>query len=235
MIKHYIWLLPFFCFLSGYFLFRHFFHLSPLETPALVGKDIYQAARILSDLTLNMRILKEQENHDLPHGTILNQTPVAGQKIRPHQSVFLIISRKPESLHTPLFIGKSLATIEKELHNTGISLKSYFIAHNYPTGLCFAQIPPPNTLMQHKQVTVYISAAVTKPIIWPDFRKKTVQETHEFLMRSDINPLYVYANIPLEFEDVPINAYIKNQHPLPGSLLVLDTQRPLKPQFQIEI
>lgn len=235
MIKQYFWLLPFFCFLAGFLLFRFIFHPSPLPTPALVGKDIYQAARILSDHKLNMRILKEQENHDLPQGTILNQTPSSGQKIRPHQSVFLVVSQKPESALVPLCVGKSLPMIEKEITSMGLSIKPYYIAHSYPAGLCFAQIPSANSTLSHKPIIIYISAGSVKPILWPDFRKKTVQETQEFLLHYDIHPLYVYKNIPLEFEDIPATAYINDQRPLSGCIFMLDPQHPLKPQFQIEI
>jgi beta-lactam-binding protein with PASTA domain len=236
MIKRYFWLFPFLSFFTGFFFLRYFYYFPSFPTPVLVGKDIYQAVRILSDLTLNVRILKEQENNDLPQGTILYQIPDAGQPIKAHQSVFLVISHKSAALRMPNFIGKSMSAIEKEVQNLGISLKSYSITHNnYPSEVCFAQIPALNSIIQQKRITLYIATHNNKPILWPDFRNKTVQETHEFLLHHDIIPAYLIDTFPIEFEDIPPHAYIKDQRPFSGSLLILDSQHTLKPQFQIEL
>jgi len=57
--------------------------------PSTLGKNIQEAAGILSSNNLGMRILAEREDAILPEGMVLDQIPKPGRKIRPNQHVFV--------------------------------------------------------------------------------------------------------------------------------------------------
>ena len=58
----YLWLLPFLSFLCGYQLIRSLYTVNTLTTPSIIGKEIQDAIKILSDNNLNPRILTEKED-----------------------------------------------------------------------------------------------------------------------------------------------------------------------------
>jgi len=53
-----------------------------IQAPALVGKQLQNAVALLSQKNLNVRFITQKEDPDLPHGTILSQTPAAGRNVK---------------------------------------------------------------------------------------------------------------------------------------------------------
>jgi len=90
-----IWIFPFSSFFLGYFFLSAWYHVERVKTPSLVGTNLPHAFQTLSQHQLNPRLLAIKEDPDIEQGTILSQTPSAGHPIKPHQPVFLVISKKP--------------------------------------------------------------------------------------------------------------------------------------------
>ena len=65
--KNILWLAPFICFLGGYFIVRSFFHVNTIPTPSVVGRSLHDAFTILSNHNLNIRLLTQKEDPDLPN------------------------------------------------------------------------------------------------------------------------------------------------------------------------
>ncbi len=232
-IKQHFWILPFISFLSGYSIIYHIFRVDTIKTPALVGKTIGNAVAILSDHNLNPRILAYKKEADLPSDTILSQSPAAGQKIKPHQSVFLVISQKPPQPKAPDCIGKSLSTLMQTFTPLNIKPKIYRIPSNYPQNTCIAQLPTAEKPIKNNTIIVYISAGNTKPIVWPHFSKKRVPDVVAFLASYNIEPEIIHANSVNEKHTCE-HCYVINQRPLAGSLIALDTINQMHVQIQAQ-
>lgn len=219
--KHILWLTPFICFLSGYILVRSLFHIDTVSTPSVVGKHVYEAFALLSNNNLNIRLLAQKEDPDLPSGTVISQLPSPGQIVKPRQTVFLALSKQPISAPTPQLIGKDLQTITQELLNAKLRFKTYFLQSPYPHNSCIAQIPA-----AHKPITdtiiVYLSSGNSKPIIWPNFEDKPVDEVVEFLAQYNIIPHIIQDRHSRKSE----NSTITDQRPLAGSLISIDPNHP---------
>jgi beta-lactam-binding protein with PASTA domain len=93
-MNKYLWILPFICFLGGYWLMSVVYKTKTLQTPALVGKTVQEALRITANNALSIRLVKEQEDPELPAGTIISQNPLPNTHIKSHQAIQCVISKK---------------------------------------------------------------------------------------------------------------------------------------------
>lgn len=96
-LKKILWLMPFASFLIGYQIINIFKNQNEIIVPNFVGKTLNQAIKVASDNNLNLRISAEKEDSQLPEGTIISQIPNR-QKIKPNQSIYLVISKKIQNL-----------------------------------------------------------------------------------------------------------------------------------------
>jgi len=227
--QSYLWLLPFFSFLGGYFLLYYYLRTPSFTVPSLIGKNIHDAIIILSQYKLSPRILAQKEEPALPEGTILRQVPTAGQTIKPQQPIFLVTAKKQPMISAPQVINKSIEDITRELATNNIRFKTYYLPTNYPEKHCFSQFPIAGQPLENNYLLVYLSTGNNRPIIWPDFTQRSVEEVIEFLADYQIKPQIVKNTI----EENKIPEKIIEQQPLAGSLLFLEKTKPLFVQLRI--
>ena len=153
--KNILWLVPFICFLSGYMIVRSLFHINTISTPSVVGKHLYEAFALLSNQHLNVRLLAQKEDADLPNGTVINQVPSPGQMVKPRQTVFLALSKQPPIPIAPQLIGKHYQTIKNEIRSAKLRFKAYFLESPYPANTCIAQMPSPHKSLSDNILIVY--------------------------------------------------------------------------------
>lgn len=237
-----LFLIPFICFAGGYFLIAHFYGAKEIQTPALIGKPLQEAARELSARNLNLRIITEKPDAELAAGTIVSQTPAAGKHIKENQSVFIVISRSLPRPLAPDCVNKPLELAQKEL--AGLQVKKYYLSSTSPRGYCFAQSPTAGTEITDRLI-LYISTGSNKPILWPDFTHKPIEYVHTFLKNNHIEPHILYpseqpdnkpeSTTDITSETVPSvpSLMISDQRPLAGSLLILEEEK--MPNVQLEV
>lgn len=226
-IKNYVWALPFFSFIAGSLVIQHISNIAQLEAPAIVGTQIQTAVVKLSEKNLNLRILAQKEDLDLPEGTILSQTPSSGQKIKPHQAIHIVISKKPKKIAAPYLIGKPNNMVKKELEDLSIRGKSYLIPSNKPTQSCIAQFPSPGTQLEENKIIIYLSDENHKPVLMPDFRGKKLSEVTTFLDTYNIDTKITQAKKSKKISFLPDSQedLITDQRPLAGSIINLSDKK----------
>ncbi len=211
----FIWLVPFLSFIAGYQLVRLLTHTETVFVPSVVGLHLNDAIRMLSADQLNVRILAEKEDPDLHEGMILSQTPDHGQMVKPHQSVFLVITRKPLKPQAPKLQGITCAQAQKKARHAHIRLKSFNLESSVPKDRVITQSVAPGREVKTNTLTIYCSDGSTTLRIFPELKGKSVDEVVSFFGLYDI-PVKVHG---------PKDASIKDQRPLAGTLI--DIQKPL--------
>ena len=201
-----------------------------VETPSLIGKNINYAAKVLSQHNLNLRIIAEKEDADLPEGTIISQTPTKQQKVKPQQSVFCVVSHQTQSAHAPCLINNQIKQVDELLKNEKIRNKSYCLASKYSEGTCIAQIPSAQEPLQYQSMIIYLSASNKKTVVFPSLKGKSVDEVIEFLDKYTIKPS-VQHNRLVDKHHHCTNCIVIDQKPLVGSLV--DFSKPLPVQLQV--
>ena len=94
-LKGYLWVFPFISFLGGYFFLNSIYHTKGLETPSLIGMSLKEAVVLASAKNVNIRLTEEREDIELPEGTIIAQNPQPPLPIKPNQTLFCVVSKKP--------------------------------------------------------------------------------------------------------------------------------------------
>ncbi|KKP36167.1 MAG: Serine/threonine protein kinase with PASTA sensor(S) [candidate division TM6 bacterium GW2011_GWF2_32_72] len=192
--------------------------------PNLIGTTTQHGIKILATQKLNPRILMEKEDPDLPEGTIINQKPRPNQKVKPNQSIFLVISKRPESLLAPNLIGKTITEIEYMAKIQNIKLKHLYLDSTESKNMCLAQLPEPNQKLERKKLTIYISKGQSPTVIFPNLKGKNSKECVQFLKKFGINPKLYKNGQPILIENTNDDLVIEEQKPLPGSIFNLENQ-----------
>ncbi|MBA3954767.1 PASTA domain-containing protein [Candidatus Dependentiae bacterium] len=226
-LQSFLWMLPFICFLSGYQLLRVFTHREIIETPAVVGLHVADAIKIFSRFNLNTRILTEKEDSDLPEGIIISQAPAAGQKVKAHQSIYLVATRHPAKPQAPRLEGLTLSQAQAAAKQSDVRLKTAFIESNALQNKCFAQNVRPGEELESKNILAYFSAGTTSIRILPDLKNRKVSEVLPFLKNYGIETVVAHANPSnADLEHTCTSCIVTEQRPLAGTLV--DLKKPLK-------
>lgn len=239
MIKKLVFLLPFISFLAGYFIIQHLFGADQQSTPNIIGKSLQESCELLSEQNLNIRILARKEDPDLPPHTIVSQTPQPNDKIKPHQSVYVVITAQAATNHAPALVGKPLASINDELEKLNLKSIVHLVPSPYPTGTCIAQLPRPGELISKNNITIYCAAENKKPIIWPNFKGKSLGAVKELLETVNITPQIIphlsFSRTTSQHHlDFPDSCAVIDQRPRAGTLLNLDANKPITVQLSVE-
>jgi beta-lactam-binding protein with PASTA domain len=184
----FLMMLPFVAFISGYYFTSSLFSVSSIQIPVLVGLSSSRALALLSDSKLIPHVVDIKEDDNLDEGTIISQSPKAGQSAKQYQSIFLVISKKPVALKAPAFVGKQIDGITAIAHDLGIKLSVYQVPSCYPTHTCIAQDPRENESLSSHAMTIYTSLGSLSLVIWPDCVGKTVMQARDFFALHEISP-----------------------------------------------
>ena len=232
-IKQYVWIAPFLSFLAGYLVLQRISHVNSFKTPALVGQSLQPAIATLSAHNLNVCLITQKEDPDLPQGTILSQTPQAGQVIKPHQSVYIVISKKPQKIAAPLLINKSHTIINKELDALGIRNKTYYLTSNRPCHSCIAQLPAAGIQLEENKIITYFSGGNDRPALIPNLKGKSVPDVIAFLQQYTNLPEIIHITKQHENHTCNAKCTVVDQRPLAGSIITLNPHK--TPLIQLQV
>jgi beta-lactam-binding protein with PASTA domain len=229
LLKHTLWALPLFCFFGSYFTLYYLFSPSVISTPSLIGKQLSEALQVLSENNINMRILSQKEDNDIPAGTIVSQIPSAQSSIRPHQSLFVVITKQAEPKKAPHCINKKIAECLELAQKEHIHVKTYMVPHLLDD-ICIGQLPAPNQPLIDNKITLYLSKNPEKQSLIPSFKNRCVEDVSQFLTEHNIKYALIHAK-HIDTQHSCKNCIITQQKPLAGSLI--DLKKPLTIQLFI--
>jgi beta-lactam-binding protein with PASTA domain len=228
-LKYFLWITPFFSFLIGYFFLYSFIRKKEIITPRFIGRKVQEGLLVASKCGLNVRVLREQEDVDLPAGIVIEQIPSPGQKIRPNQHIFVSVSKKPKIPKAPDVVGLKVSDITKQLSKLGVQHSSFFLSLPYPKETCIAQAPCVGSLLTKRKLTTYISEGTTKLFIVPDLCGCDFDEVKEFLENEKVAVDVFYAGKTKNKKNFA--NIVSDQKPMPGS--IVDLNKPLFMQIQV--
>ena len=218
--------------MGGYGMCQWLFYTKSCATPCLIGNYVHDVLPTLSHYKLNLRLIYQKIEPDIPEGIILSQIPPAGKEIKPHQSIFVVTTKKPSAMYAPACIEKNITTLLPELQKQNIVPRIYVLPHQYPKDRCFAQSPDPDLPLEKNKLILYISAGTIKPIIWPQFIGLSLENTTSFLEQYTIKP-YIINDTPLLHK--PLSTYtIIDQRPVAGTVINVDEVQQLSVQLRIQ-
>ncbi|HEV8683599.1 MAG TPA: Stk1 family PASTA domain-containing Ser/Thr kinase [Actinomycetota bacterium] len=93
-----------------------------VTVPNLVGKSRQEAEQILSERDLEVGLVTERDDPAEP-GTVLEQSPGAGERVDPGTPVNLIVSSGPGTVAVPNVVCDDLDTAEQEIEGRGLDMQ----------------------------------------------------------------------------------------------------------------
>jgi len=228
-----MWLTPFCFFVIGYMGARYYSAPETVAMPSFIGMHATEALILLSEYHLTPHIIAQKEENDVPHGTILQQSPAPGQTIKKRQSIFLVIATKSKPLLMPHYVQIPLNEIQRQSKQENINVHAHHIPHAWPAHTCFAQWPSPGEPLTKETPIVYVSSGDSHTIIWPDFIGQDAQDVITFLNEHQIHP-----DIVCHYTHATMTSYkgyrVIDQRPLAGSCVQNDKPEQLITQLRIE-
>ncbi len=230
--RSFLWLAPFASFFLGYTVICLLVRQPSLPTPAIMGKTIGQAVTLLSEQNLNIRIVGQKEDAQLPDGTVLSQTPAPGIHIKEQQSLYVTISKKV-SPHVLLdLVGGQESDARDVLDKLSLQTRIYQISSDLPAGTIIAQHPQAGSPVPDNTVILYSAESIQKPLIMPNFKGRLIDEVVSFLDLHGITPSILHAPVfPQDHRCTQCK--VIDQRPLAGSFVKHQSEKPLQVQLQV--
>lgn len=219
-LKKLLWLIPFCCFSIGYFTAHILFRAETIQTPSVVGLPLASAVKNLSEHGIGVRISARKPSTDVAEGTILMQSPAAGQSIKTHQTVFLVIAEQPALPATPSFLGLTREAIEKEAEQKRIAVTFATIPHPAPAGTCCAQSPTPGQTLSTPSMIVYCAEKQVPLVMWPSFIGKSLGDVLPWLEAHTIRYEITANSTRYSDKKKLLQAPIIDQQPRAGTIIL---------------
>ena len=135
-----------------------------VAVPSVVGQQLTQAEQLLTAAGLNIRPALLVSNK--PVGTVLDQNPGHGTKVKSGTKVVLTVSGTQTSVTVPSVLGQSPASAGSTLRGAGLNVgtQTSGCSGQYGNGVVSSQNPAPNATAQPNQaVNLVISNCITVP------------------------------------------------------------------------
>lgn len=219
MIKQYFWFIPFCASVVGYLAIAFIYRPHQVPIPHLVGYSIHDAVRSASDHQLNIRIINEKEDANLPDGTIINQIPKSPGLTKSSQTIYCTASKRPEKMMVPSFLKQSKAMILKELNALGMRSKIEYLPSDLPKDHCFAQYPSPGSFLEDEPIIIYLARSAQEPIVWPNLKGQSVSEVQNFLQLNGIEVNSSHTTLQEPYHICTQHCVVVDQRPLAGTIL----------------
>jgi beta-lactam-binding protein with PASTA domain len=129
-----------------------------LSMPNLTGRQVADAQRILNGEHLELRVADRQYSTS-PAGTVLRQSPAAGEQVKVSQDVQVIVSLGPRNIIVPSVVGRSMRAAQISLLEAGLPLGSVSTVTmpDADTGTVIRQDPPPGGTAVSPRVDVLVA------------------------------------------------------------------------------
>lgn len=219
--------IPFVVFVIGFYGTALLIRRETFLVPSVVGLSVAEAVLVFSRPTAQLvpRILAEREDDTLAPGTVIAQTPQAGQRVKSQQRIYLTVTKNQQKAVVPNFIGLSLSESASQAAQKRILLKSFTVDDTGPAGSIVAQVPHAGTLYNGEPVQLYVSSgAETHFRIVPDVSGMPVGEVSKAMEQQGVKIAVLDASSGFG-EQVVIA-----QRPLAGS--IVSTANPVTLQVQ---
>lgn len=179
-----------------------------LRMPNLVGMNINDAEKTISSLDLKIAKVSELYSEKYPPGTVINQSPRAGQIIRKGRDIFLTVSQGKEEVEVPNLIGQNIRSSRILLKNVGLDVGniSYVNDERYGIDTIVAQSPVPGTKLNFgKAVDLVVSRGPFDLVKVPFVEGLNLDNAIKILAESELQAGAI--------------VYVENQTYLPNTVL----------------
>jgi beta-lactam-binding protein with PASTA domain len=216
--RHYVWILPFLFFVTGYYLASRVLKIEGVCTPTLIGMSLTEGISSLAHHRLYGQLIREVDDAQQRPGTIIDQSPLPGQLIREQQPVSLVVTRMPLPTRAPLVHGSQYEDAKLLCEQKHIRWKEHWIETGDPFGLCIAQYPHEDDPLIDHMIHLYFSRGETEMVSFPPLKGLSVREVHNFATTHHMK-LQVLHRDSIAEDHTCVDCQVLEQKPSAGALV----------------
>lgn len=179
-----------------------------VKMPNLIGMKLNDAERTINSLDLKLSKVNELYSEQYAPGTVINQSPRAGQIVKKGRDVYLTVSQGREEVSVPNLVGQNIRNSRILLKNSGLDIGniSYVNNENYGVDTIVAQSPVAGTrVIYGKTVDLVVSKGSVNLVKVPALEGLNLENATKILLESDLH----VGNV----------VYVENQTYLPNTVL----------------
>ena len=164
-------------------------------------------------------IAEYKQSDEVPAGTVLSQSPVAGEKVIAGSKITLVVASSTEDLIVPNCYGLTLEKAEKMLSNSNLNVykTAEVSSETIEPGLVVYTDPKAGSVVSaNREITIFISSGPStttlKTYVVPDVRGLSQSDAKNFLTKAG------FSNVVVETKDDPARkGVVLSQSPSAGS------------------
>lgn len=164
-------------------------------------------------------IAEYKQSDEVPAGTVLSQSPVAGEKVIAGSKITLVVASSTEDLIVPNCYGLTLEKAEKMLSNSNLNVykTAEVSSETIEPGLVVYTDPKAGSVVSaNREITIFISSGPStttlKTYAVPDVRGLSQSDAKNFLTKAG------FSNVVVETKDDPARkGVVLSQSPSAGS------------------
>lgn len=164
-------------------------------------------------------IAEYKQSDEVPAGTVLSQSPVAGEKVIAGSKITLVVASSTEDLIVPNCYGLTLEKAEKMLSNSNLNVykTAEVSSETIEPGLVVYTDPKAGSVVSaNREITIFISSGPStttlKTYAVPDVRGLSQSDAKNFLIKAG------FSNVVVETKDDPARkGVVLSQSPSAGS------------------
>jgi len=179
-------LIPLFAVVVLFLLFDNFLmpwitrHGDEFELPDVMGQTLTDAMTIMDSVGVEIFIAGEEPSPELPEGTIMNQVPPGGSKVKRGRRVKVVISAGRRMVTVPELIGFTQRQSELKLREAGLVAGTFNWAENdsLPVNVIVYTVPSAGSLLP-KDDSVHLffnRGAQTNIVFVPELTGKNLND-----------------------------------------------------------
>lgn len=191
--------------------------------PNLTGKHVVPTLEILSDLSLNTKVLRIEYHSDIPRHHVIFQEPEAGIELKKGRDVRIIISKGKMDVLTPNLTGLSVHQARLIIEQNGLcdGQHSAVYTGEYRSDVVMAQSPAAGTVTERGQCVNFLISKGSRPraYMMPNLTGMSLADAIDLLENHHLRiGRMMVKNTGSHPPDV-----IVGQEPLPGHRVESDT------------
>lgn len=164
-------------------------------------------------------IAEYKQSDEVPAGTVLSQSPVAGEKVIAGSKITLVVASSTEDLIVPNCYGLTLEKAEKMLSNSNLNVyKTAEVSSETiePGSVVYTDPKAGSVVSANREITIFISSGPStttlKTYAVPDVRGLSQSDAKNFLIKAG------FSNVVVETKDDPARkGVVLSQSPSAGS------------------
>lgn len=170
-------------------------HGQQLSVPSFYGLTVEEASKLAKKNKMKIEVIDSVFNNNRPRGTVIEQNPDKGSKVKKNRRIFLIVNAfNPEKVKMPNIVGVSHRQAEVVLKNLGLEVGRLIhipdIAINNVLKQKFdgEEIPAGTPIAKGSKIDLVLGMGLSNQTTQvPDLNHKTLDEAKNRILRSALN------------------------------------------------